>query len=108
MSRPTLYRTWHSYDANRDASDDPTIIRYTAPVDQDKVDAKAATTVRATWCCVSEKCSVANVQVAWQLNEHALPAMNCPACGAAMVFQHYLEQRALEPVDWTGVGRKSA
>lgn len=108
MSKPMLYRTWNAYDAHRDQSDDPTIIRYTAPVAQDEVDAHAASTVGASWCCVSEKCGVGSVQISCQLQEHPLPAMNCPACGAALVFQHYLEQRALEPVDWTGVGRKSA
>ena len=108
MPKPTLYRTWQSYNAACDPCDDPTIIRYTAPVDEEQLKSAAVSRATAQWCCTSEFCAVDKVQIAWQVQQHVVPAMRCPACGDPMTFLHYLEERALEPVDWTGVGRKTA
>jgi len=105
MPKSTLYRTWRSYDAN---CDDPTIIRYTAPVQEEEVKSGETSNVKAAWCCTSAECSVGDLQITWQPREHLLPTMQCPACGNCLAFRHYLEERALAPVDWTGVGRKSA
>ena len=105
MPKPALYRIWQSYDEN---CEDPTIIRYTAPVHKEEVQFSDTSSVKAGWCCTYDECGVGDLQITWQPREHLPLTMQCPACGSRLAFRHYLEERALEPVDWTGVSRKSA